>query len=363
MPRTKTPPFQPDYHLMLDVLNNQRPARLPVYEHIISPQVMERILGVEFASLVQGDDSDLKEFFTHYCRFFREMTYDTISFEVCIVEILPDGGAILGGRPGPIQNRDDFEKYPWEELPQRFWNLASRQFEMLADCLPPGMKAVGGIGNGLLEISEDLVGLEYLGYMMADDPELFTALYRKIGSLMVELWQVFLERHAEAYAICRFGDDLGFKTSTLVSPQIIREHVVPQYRRVIAAIHKSGRPFLWHSCGNIFSVMEDMIEIGINAKHSNEDNIAPFEKWISLYGDRLGLLGGFDLNFLYTNTPEEIFTSVVERGNRFRHQAKGYALGSGNSIPDDFPIDSYLAMIEGAQRIRQNEGKGRSPGN
>ena len=37
--------FQPDYRHMLDVLNNRRPARLPVYEHIISPLIMEKVLG------------------------------------------------------------------------------------------------------------------------------------------------------------------------------------------------------------------------------------------------------------------------------------------------------------------------------
>ena len=79
---------------------------------------MERILGVQFAELQTGDEADLLEFFTHYNRFFKEMTYDTVSFEVCITTILPDGGAIMGGRPGPIQTRADFEQYPWDELPQ-----------------------------------------------------------------------------------------------------------------------------------------------------------------------------------------------------------------------------------------------------
>ena len=38
-------PFQPDYRHMLDVLANRRPARLPIYEHIISPTIMEQMLG------------------------------------------------------------------------------------------------------------------------------------------------------------------------------------------------------------------------------------------------------------------------------------------------------------------------------
>ena len=49
--------FQPDYRYMLDVLANRRPARLPIYEHIISPTIMEQILGVPFAALEAGDGS------------------------------------------------------------------------------------------------------------------------------------------------------------------------------------------------------------------------------------------------------------------------------------------------------------------
>ena len=46
--------FQPDYRHMLDVLRNERPARLPIYEHIISPTIMEEILDVQFADLLDG---------------------------------------------------------------------------------------------------------------------------------------------------------------------------------------------------------------------------------------------------------------------------------------------------------------------
>ena len=349
--------FQPDYRYMVDVLNNRRPARLPIYEHLINDEFIERVLDVPLVPLRDGDNADLREFFTRYCRFWREMTYDTVSFEVCITEILPDHGAIMGGRPGPIQNRQDFERFPWDELPQRFWALADRQFTMLGECLPPGMKALGGVGNGVLEISEDLVGYEYLCYMMADDPELFADLYRKIGDLMVNLWTTFLARYTDTYAICRFGDDLGFKTSTLVSTRTIREQIIPQYRRVVEAVHRARRPFLWHSCGNIFSIMDDAIAIGINAKHSNEDVIAPFDTWIERYGDRIGLLGGIDVDILCQKSPTEIVAIVKERGTRFRAAANGYALGSGNSIPDYVPVAGYLAMIDAAQQIRAEEAR------
>ena len=345
--------FQPDYQHMLDVLANKRPARLPVYEHIISPIIMEKILDVRFADLQNGQDQELREFFTNYCHFFKEMTYDTVSFEVCITEILPEHGAIMGGRPGPIQNRDDFEKYPWDELSQRFWDVAAPQFAMLGECLPDGMKALGGVGNGVFEISEDLVGFEHLAYLQADDPDLFADLYRKIGGLMVEIWTVFLQRYTETFAICRFGDDLGFKSSTLVSPKTLRTHVLPQYKRIIDLVHQAERPFLWHSCGKIFAIMEDVIDLGINAKHSNEDVIAPFDTWIEKYGERIGLLGGIDVDLLCCEPSDTIVEQTVEKGGSFRTQAKGYALGSGNSIPDYVPVEGYLAMIEAARKLRE----------
>jgi uroporphyrinogen decarboxylase len=346
--------FEPDFRHMLDVLANRRPARLPVYEHIISPKIMEQVLGVEFAGLESGEGRDLDQFFTHYSRFWKEMTYDTVSYEVTITDLLPGHGAIMGGA-GPIQTRADFDRYPWHELVGRYWAEADKKFQALQAHLPPGMRALGGVGNGVFEISEDLVGFQYLPYIMVDDPELFAAIYQKIGDLMVEIWAVFLQRHADTFAICRFGDDLGFKTSTLVSPALIRQVVIPQYKRVIELIKGAGKPFLWHSCGKIFAIMDDVIALGINAKHSNEDVIAPYDEWIARYGDRIGLLGGIDVDILCRHRPAAIVEEVFAKGRRFRAAARGYALGSGHSIPDYAPVDGYLAMLEAARRIRAAE--------
>ena len=81
----------------------------------------------------------------------------------------------------------------------------------------------------------------------------------------------------------------------MLEPEIICHHILPQYKRVIDQVHLSGKKFLLHSCGNIFPLMEDILNLGIDAKHSNEDQIAPFRVWIDKYSQRIGLFGGFDL--------------------------------------------------------------------
>ena len=71
-----------------------------------------------------------------------------------------------------------------------------------------------------------------------------------------------------------------------------------------------------------------------------------------MYGERIGLLGGIDVDLLCRKRPEEVFDIVFERGSKYRRLAKGYALGSGNSIPDYVPVEGYLAMVRAAQAIR-----------
>ena len=99
-----------------------------------------------------------------------------------------------------------------------------------------------------------------------------------------------------------------------------------------------------------------LTEAGINAKHSNEDGIAPFEEWIQRYSHRIGLLGGFDVDLLCRHEPEVIFETVVQQGTAFRRVANGYALGSGNSIPDYVPLANYRAVVDAAREIRHREG-------
>ncbi|NLF39632.1 hypothetical protein GX586_09320 [bacterium] len=349
--------YQPDYRHFAAVMRNERPARLPLYEHIISPAIMERIAGAQFAGMLDGTPRDQREFFRQFCGFFKEMTYDVVSFEVCITAVLPGHGALSGGRPGPIQSRADFEQYPWRDVARLYWEHAHPRFEALAASLPPGMKAVGGVGNGVFEIAEDLVGLEYLPLMQCDDPALYADVFNAIGALMLAIWHEFLKRHADVFVACRFGDDLGFKASLLTNPRTVREDIIPQYRRLIDAIHAAAKPFLWHSCGCIFEVMEDMIALGIDAKHSNEDAIAPFTRWIEMYGARIGLLGGFDMDVLCRTPAGELLEQVKTQGRAYRGGARGYALGSGNSIPEYVPVENYLAMVRAAQELRKEEGR------
>ena len=98
--------------------------------------------------------------------------------------------------------------------------------------------------------------------------------------------------------------------------------------------------------------MEDFIGgAGINAKHSNEDVIAPFSLWVETYGGRIGNFGGVDTDHLCTKSETEI-REIVRELYPFSKGHGGFALGSGNSIPNYVPAESYLAMVNAARELR-----------
>lgn len=187
----------------------------------------------------------------------------------------------------------------------------------------------------------------------------FSDLFNKIGELYQKLWARMVREYSDIFVFFRMGDDLGHRTATMLEPDTIRQFILPQHKKVIDIIHAGNKKFLLHSCGNIFEVMPDIIDMGIDAKHSNEDQIAPYDTWIDNYSDKIGLFGGFDMNYLILHPYDEVYKKVLEDGTHFRAKAKGYGLGSGNSIPDYMQIEGFKAMVDAVKEIRRREANGK----
>jgi len=138
----------------------------------------------------------------------------------------------------------------------------------------------------------------------------------------------------------------------LLSTEDIQNHIIPEYSKIISLVHNAGKPFLLHSCGSIFNVMPDLIETAkINAKHSNEDQIAAFPEWVKRYGDKIALFGGIDTDALCRLSPSEIREYVTDTLKRC-NKSNGIAFGSGNSIANYVPVENYLEMVKTVREYR-----------
>ena len=341
--------FKPDYRNIEQCAYNRKPKRIPLYEHNISAEMLERVSGTSFAHLYTTDPDG---YFKAFCFAQKDLGYDCVTYEGCIAPVLPNGGALAHPRPGYIDDAEKFASYPFDKVKDLYIAEYKPRFDALKRQMPEGMKGIGGVGNGVFENVQDLCGFEGLCMLKYDEPEVYADIFCKVGDMMYGIWEWFLTEYPDLYCVVRFGDDLGYKSNTMLPVGDIREHIVPQYKRIIDLVHKHNKPFLLHSCGNIFSVMDDLIAAGINGKHSNEDQIALFNVWVEKYGKQIGNFGGIDTDHLVSLANDKLEALVTDTYNMACAKDGGFAIGSGNSIPPYVNAEKYLIMVNTVRKLR-----------
>ena len=348
-----TSTFSPDYTRIISAAQNKKSKGIPLYEHDINRTVMGALLQKDLHAMYESrDPKTLEKLFKEIAEFHIDHGYDTYSFEGCFTEIVQGGMGLTGQAASIITNRDEFESYPWNSLTDKYFQRFSIYFDSIRKTLPVGMKIVGGVGNGIFETIQDFVPFTDLAYLEMDNPELFSDLWNKVGGALNITWKHFLDKYSDILAVGRFGDDLGFKSSTLLNPQVISKYILPQYKKIVSEVKSRNIPFLLHSCGHIFSVMEEIIETtGIDAKHSNEDAIAPFSKWVEDYGQRIGNFGGLDMDVICRSS-EEVLRKYIRTNIEPLMGSRGIAIGSGNQIADYVPPENFQIMVDEVRKIR-----------
>lgn len=317
---------KPDFEKLKRALYRKKPAgRIPFYELFANVETMEKILGKQIRTRIDTVE------------FYYKCGYD-------YVPAWPGVGMILGDL---VDTRHDYPITDWKSFEEYKWPKAGSvdfsEYERLPEALPEGMKIIAQTG-GVFETAEMLFGYKTLCLMLYDNPALVEAVFEKLAALYREMYEG-MSSYPEVGAVV-ISDDLGYKTQTLIGAGDLRKYVLPIHKMICDIIHKNGKPCILHSCGNLSCIMEDIIsDVGIDAKHSYEDNIFPVEEASRLYGDRIAILGGFDLDKLCRMTPEQVRVRTGELLENLGRRG-GYALGSGNSIPGFVPVENYLAMLE-----------------
>jgi uroporphyrinogen decarboxylase len=244
---------------------------------------------------------------------------------------------------GLIGSWQDLERYPW---PKRS-DIDFAQAEAAIACVPAEMGVIGFSG-GVLEWSSTLLGLETFAVALYDDPKLVREVVDRVGRLIYDAFEIFCQMDS-IFAIW-LGDDMGFKTATLLSPEHLREFILPWHKKYAELAHTKGRFFMLHSCGHVEAITADLIDdVKIDAKHSFEDTIEDVREAKRTYGRRIALLGGIDVDFL-CRADENSIRRRVHETLEVCVPGGGYCLGTGNTVANYIPVDNYLAMVDEGMR-------------
>ena len=190
------------------------------------------------------------------------------------------------------------------------WSELKQFLDEMPDPHTPGME------NGIKEISRThpdryvLVGFGHffhqrLCYLRGVQNLLFDFLdapYNliKIMEALMKYYEVWLERAAAAGADGVWaGDDFGTQRSLFMSPKLFRSLYKPFYKQLVDTAHHLELDLWLHTCGNVTEIMDDFIEIGIDALHPIQVGTMDDTMIVSKYGGKITFWVGMDVQTSY----------------------------------------------------------------
>ncbi|MBI4969964.1 MAG: hypothetical protein HZC25_17755 [Rhodospirillales bacterium] len=188
------------------------------------------------------------------------------------------------------------------------------------------------------------MGLDVFAYALYDDPDLVKEIHRRFSD-----WSLRVLEHLNRLDFDFFwvADDLADTKAPWVNLEMYDEFLYPYQKVVADAIRK---PWVLHSDGNLFPILDGLLKLGMNAIHPIQPSAMDLGKMKDQYGSRVCLIGNIDLDYTLTRgTPAEVHAEVKER-IAAAATGGGYILSSGNSLTDYCKIDNVWAMAHALKK-------------
>jgi uroporphyrinogen decarboxylase len=239
----------------------------------------------------------------------------------------------------PIKTTADFERYtpPNPHAPERFLAIEDAVEKYKGD------KAVIVHLNDVFSLPRYLMGMQNLLMAIVVEPDLVTRLVEMSVNINLALAREVVARGVK---IIYTGDDFAYNKGPLMSPKHFRELFNPGFQRVIGGFKELGLYVIKHTDGNIWSLMDMIIDSGI-------DCLDPIDPQAGMdlgevktkVGHRVALKGNVDCAQLMTfGTPDEVVEATkaaLDKGM----PGGGFILSSSNSIHSAVKPENYAAML------------------
>lgn len=225
----------------------------------------------------------------------------------------------------------DLELVDWEGLvaPVRAGYDPERMTQVMLQC-------------GVFERLHALLGFEEAFIAMYEEPEAVHELMEAITEHRVAVIHKVVE-HFKPDVITNM-DDYGHAHGPFLSKEMFREFILPYAKRVVDAVKEHGVIYMHHSCGTISSMMEELLEMGIDALTA----LAPtndIEMMIRDYSDKIVFDGGMDNVGVLSRidvTEEEVRAEARRAIDLFAPQGNYVAGGYCPRVWEDIVQDETL---------------------
>lgn len=246
---------------------------------------------------------------------------------------------------GAETEKDVFD-YPWPD-PKWFTSRHCR-----AECERwREYSIIGGPWVVVWTDATELMGMQEYLEKMYTHPEVIHALNKKVADFYWELCLEFFDNCGDLLDIFFFGDDFGTQEALFISPDMWRQYFKPILKRFSDLGHDYGMKTMFHSCGSVWSIIPDLVDIGMDAVNPVQPNARGMDlaRLKRDYGDYICFHGAIDHQHLLPFGTEDEVRREVRRVIDILAPGGGFCLAPSHDLMlAEFPVGNVIAMYDEA---------------
>lgn len=215
------------------------------------------------------------------------------------------------GQEGPFANATDpkeVEDYEWPDI--EYLNVDVTLAELRkAD---GAYRASGYWTQYYIDIM-DLFGMQNYLIKMYTHPEVVHAVTDRVCDFYYQANEQLFKAAGDEIDGYFFGNDMGTQLDLISGPKQFEEFLKPWMKTFTDQGHRYGYQVILHSCGSVYKIIDQLIDIGIDCLHPLQARARNMdaETLAREFKGRIAFLGGVDVQrILPYGTPEEVRAEV-----------------------------------------------------
>ena len=254
----------------------------------------------------------------------------------------------LGHRPfRDFKSVDEIEEYSWPSLDWFDFTSLTEACERLQEYAI----ILGGWAPIISRVLE-LFGMERGLTYFYDRPDLIHKTIEKVTDFYYEYYDAALTAADGGIQLIGYGDDFATQRDLLLSPAMWRDFCREPLARLFSLGKKHNVHVFFHSCGAISSIIDDLVEVGLDVLYPVQPNAYGMDhrELKERHGDKLAFWGGIDVQHVLPFCTEEEVRRHVRERIEILGAGGGYILASSHNLLKAFPLGNILAMYDEAMK-------------
>jgi uroporphyrinogen-III decarboxylase len=246
---------------------------------------------------------------------------------------------------GLVKTREDLEKY---DPPDPFHpDILEMMKTILKSVEGKDVVKIGELHSGWHLAFQVRGGIDKIAIDRYRNPSFARELMNKIGAACRGFAEAMIEAGVDVLFVT---DDYADNHGPFIDRRLLRECELPNLRKIVEICHRQDIPVLKHSDGNLYPILDDLCNTGIDGLHPIEPGPMDLADVKARYGGRICLLGNVDCKFVLPYGNEEEVRKDVRRCIDAAAKGGGFILASSNSIHSNVKVENVYTMADEARK-------------